>query len=144
MNERITWRRVEFSDTDAGGVMHFSRYFTFMESAEDDFLRAAGSGFMHEVEGRPGGWPKAAVSCEYLSPARHGDELEVHLKVTRVGRRSISYEFTIRRGAEEVARGRTTSVCCALTTEGRFRPVPIPEALRRSLAEAPSTPEAAG
>jgi 4-hydroxybenzoyl-CoA thioesterase/acyl-CoA thioester hydrolase len=30
----ITTRRVEFRDTDAAGIMHFSVFFTAMESAE--------------------------------------------------------------------------------------------------------------
>jgi acyl-CoA thioester hydrolase len=135
MRELTTRRRVEFSDTDAGGVMHFSRYFIFMENAEDEFLQAAGTSFTHAVEGRPAGWPKAAVACEYLSPARHGDVLEVHLEVTAVGRRSISYAFTIRRDGQDVARGRTTSVCCALTPDGKFQPVAIPAGLRAWLGD---------
>jgi YbgC/YbaW family acyl-CoA thioester hydrolase len=130
---------VEFSDTDAGGVMHFSRFFIFMENAEDEFLRAAGSGFTHDVEGKPGGWPKAAVSCEYLTPARHGDVLEIHLRVTRMSRRAITYGFTLRRGDVVVARGSTTSVCCALGTSGRFEPVPLPAAITAQVREAPES-----
>ena len=138
MHELITKRRVDFSDTDAGGVMHFSRFFIFMENAEDEFLRAAGSGFTHEVEGRPGAWPKAAVSCEYLTPARFGDVLEIHVKVARITRRSITYEFTLRRDGTEVARGRTTSVCCAMGKDGRFEAVPIAAALASRLSAAPA------
>lgn len=30
-------RRVEFSDTDLAGIMHYSNYFRFMETAEHAF-----------------------------------------------------------------------------------------------------------
>lgn len=36
-------RRVEFRDTDAAGMMHFSTYFTRMEEAEHAFLRSLGT-----------------------------------------------------------------------------------------------------
>ena len=37
-----TRRRVEFRDTDAAGIVHFSAFFVWMESAEHELLRAAG------------------------------------------------------------------------------------------------------
>ena len=36
-------RRVEFSETDMAGIMHFSNYFRFMETAEHAFFRSLGS-----------------------------------------------------------------------------------------------------
>ncbi|MEL7264077.1 MAG: hypothetical protein AAFP69_04590, partial [Planctomycetota bacterium] len=35
-------RRVEFRDTDAAGIVHFSAFFPFMETAEHAFLRSLG------------------------------------------------------------------------------------------------------
>ena len=35
-------RRVEFSETDLAGIMHFSNFFRFMESAEHAFFRSLG------------------------------------------------------------------------------------------------------
>ena len=37
-----TTRRVEFVDTDMAGIVHFSNFFRWMESAEVEFLRARG------------------------------------------------------------------------------------------------------
>ena len=36
-----TTRRVEFRDTDAAGIVHFSAFFFYMESVEHEFLRSA-------------------------------------------------------------------------------------------------------
>jgi len=37
-----TTRRVEFGDTDMAGIVHFARFFCFMESAEHEMLRSLG------------------------------------------------------------------------------------------------------
>ena len=129
MHEFHTSRTIEFSDTDAGGVVHFARFFIFMETAEDQFLRSLGASFSHDPEGNAFLWPKAAVSCEYKSPARYGDELQIHLKVARVGQRSVTYEFRFRRGEDEIAAGRTTSVCCVERPDGGFQSIAIPTSL---------------
>lgn len=137
MHELISRRRVEFSETDLAGVVHFSRYFIYMETAEDEFLRALGSGFTFEHEGKPGGWPKVAVSCDYLSPLRYGDEFEIHLSVLKMTRSTITYGLSMQRGGHEVARGKTTSVCCVQGADGKLSPIPIPEALAARIRVAP-------
>ena len=35
-------RRVEFADTDAAGIAHFSAFFAWMEETEHEFLRSRG------------------------------------------------------------------------------------------------------
>lgn len=137
MHEIRTHRRVEFSDTDLAGIVHFSRFFVFMESAEDEFLRSFGAHFALEHEGARLGWPKVEAACEYRSPARYGDILEIHLRVLRKRHRSIAYGFTFRCGEREIAAGRTVSVCCAAQPDGRFTPIAIPEFLAGRIEQAP-------
>ena len=45
-----TSRRVEFRDTDAAGIVHFSVFFTWMEAAEHELLRSLGLSVV--LEGR--------------------------------------------------------------------------------------------
>ena len=40
MYELTVRRKVEFSDTDMAGIVHFSRLIIFMENAEHAFLRS--------------------------------------------------------------------------------------------------------
>ena len=35
-------RRVEFSETDMAGIVHYSNFFRYMEAAEHEFFRALG------------------------------------------------------------------------------------------------------
>lgn len=140
MHEYRTRRRIEFSDTDAGGLVHFARFFVFMEIAEHELLRALGAnaGAERQADGRLIGWPRVASSCEFLSPARFGDELDVHVQVVRVGRTSLTFAFALSRGGTPVALGRSTTVCAVLDAPQGIQPIPIPEALRARFEEAPA------
>src|SRR5258708_31951340 len=137
---------VEFSDADAGGVVHFARFFVFMEIAEHELLRALGAnaGAERQADGRLVGWPRVASSCEFLSPARFGDELDIHVQVVRVGRSSLTFGFALSRDGTPVALGRTTTVCAVLDAPQGVQPIPIPEALRARLEETSERPAAVG
>jgi YbgC/YbaW family acyl-CoA thioester hydrolase len=138
MHELHTRRKVEFADTDMGGIVHFSRFFVYMETAEHEFLNALGTEIHQRHEGRLVGWPRLAAACEYLSPARLGDELAIHLEVERKGRTSMTYRFTFRCGERLVARGRVSSACCVLDDPGGLATIPIPTFLVEQIEEAPA------
>jgi 4-hydroxybenzoyl-CoA thioesterase/acyl-CoA thioester hydrolase len=138
MYEFTTRRRVEFADTDMGGIAHFSRYFVFMETAEHEFLEALGTRVALEIDGRRIAWPRVAASCDYKRPARFGDVLEIRVRVRRKGRTSVTYECTFRRDGEMLATGRMTSVCCVLEPSEEVRAIPIPPSIADRLAQSPS------
>jgi YbgC/YbaW family acyl-CoA thioester hydrolase len=131
-----TTRRVEFADTDMGNLVHFSRFFVFMETAEHEFLRSLGATVHFTHEGHEVGWPRLEARCRYVSPARYGDELEIHLRVARKGRRAMTYDIAFRCGERLVAEGRISSVCCRLDGAGGLEPIPIPAELAERLVEA--------
>lgn len=141
MYEFHTTRRIEFADTDMAGIVHFSRYFIFMETAEHDFLRSLGHPVHFEHEGREIGWPRVAVSCQYLKPARLDDVLDIRVRVRRKGRRSMTYEIVFRRGEEKLAEGQVTTICCAVHhgpgLTRSLEAIPIPAFLADQIEEAP-------
>lgn len=137
MHELRTRRRIEFADTDMAGLVHFARFFVFMETAEHELLAALGSPVHSERDGGSFGWPRVSASCDYLSPARFGDLLDIRVTVARKGRSSLTYAFEITRGGEAVARGRVTAVFCRLDGPDGVRAVPIPAALADRIEEAP-------
>lgn len=130
-----TTRRVEFADTDAAGIMHFSRFFTFMEAAEHEFYRSLGFSVDWEKHESLGvGWPRVKAECEYLKPLRFEDEVEIELRVAEVRNRSLALEFTFRHNGTEAARGRLTVVCVAKDPQTRqLKAVSIPAAIRERL-----------
>jgi acyl-CoA thioester hydrolase len=128
-----TMRRVEFVDTDMAGIVHFSNFFRWMESAEVEFLRSRGLSVKLRWEGQVLGFPRVSASCDYLRPARFQDVLDIAVRVEKVGRKSVTYAFEFSLDGAVIARGRVSSVCCRVGTDQQIESVDIPEALRAML-----------
>lgn len=137
MYEHRTKRRIEFADTDLGGIIHFSRYLVFMETAEHEFLNAVGVSVHSEIDGRLLSWPRLAAGCEFLRPVGFEDELEIRVLVLKKGAKSLTFGCEFSCGDDLVARGQMSSACCILETGRAMRAVPIPAVLADRIAEAP-------
>ncbi len=130
-------RRVEFADTDMGGILHFSRYFVFAEEAEHAFLRSLGTSVEFEVDGQRAGWPRLASSADFKAPARFEDVLDVHLRIRRKGRTSMTYAWEIHCDGRLLARGHTAAACCLMGLPEGLKTVPIPASIADRLEEDP-------
>lgn len=120
-------RRVQFAETDLAGIVHFSWYFRYMEEAEHALWRSLG--LRIAPEGEPLGYPRVAAFCDFKAPLRFEDEFEVHVRVDAVGRRSLRYGFTLRRGDDILATGSMTSVCVEKRRGEPVKAVELPEAV---------------
>ncbi len=129
-----TTRRVEFCDTDMAGIVHFSNFFRFMEAAETEFLRARGLSVKMDWEGQTIGFPRVSASCDYASPARFEDVLDVAVSLDRLGTKSVTYAFTFSRGGALIAQGKVTSVCCQVGADQAFEAIAIPEGYRAKIS----------
>lgn len=117
-------RRVEFSETDAAGIVHYSNFFKYMEACEHSFFRSLGTSIADKSTGV--GWPRVHVSCDYRAPLYFEDEFRIALRVTGKTRKSLSYEFTFERGDIAIAGG-TLTVCCVRKDEaGEMKATDIP------------------
>ncbi len=125
--EYQTKRKIEFVDTDMAGIVHFTRFFVFMETAEHEFLRSLGTSVATEWNGNKIGWPRLAASCEYLNPLRFEDEVDIHLQVTKKGTKSLTYQFYFTHQGKDIARGQMTTVCCITNPGEKLRAIPIPD-----------------
>ena len=129
-----TRRRVEFRDTDAAGIVHFSAFFFWMESVEHELLRAAGVAVMDRgADGVDASWPRVSASCDYLSAVRFGDELEISVSVEAIGRSSVTYAFAFAHDGRIVARGRVVAVRCLMRPGEKPESVAIPADIVRRL-----------
>src|SRR5215472_1449184 len=135
-------RQVEFSDTDLAGIMHFSNFFRFMESAEHAFFRSLGYSTVLSRCGLDVCLPRVNAECDYFAPLRFEDEVQIEVLVQRKGSRSLTYQFRFWRGkgsaAKEVARGSVTAVCAARQADGSFKAVAIPQVIADKIEQAPS------
>jgi len=137
-------RRVEFSETDMAGIVHFSNFFRYMETAEHAFYRSLGQSVMMDQFDPPLGFPRVHASCDYQKPLRFEDEVEIHLLVKEKRSRVLSYFFRFSKlppaGGEKVlvATGRLTVVCVSHNREGKMEAVSIPAELASQIEAAPA------
>jgi acyl-CoA thioester hydrolase len=124
-------RRVEFSDTDMAGIVHYSNFFRYMETAEHGFFRHLGYSVVMSHFEPPVGWPRVNAQCEYRQPLRFEDEVEIHMLVSDKKSKSLSYIFKFRKlngpSPIEVARGSLTVVCVTKNADGTMSAVHIPK-----------------
>ncbi|NIR50182.1 acyl-CoA thioesterase [candidate division KSB1 bacterium] len=137
--EYRTKRKIEFADTDLAGICHFARFFVFMETAEHEFLNSLGTSVSTELNGNQIGWPRLAASCEYLTPVRFEEVVDIHLTVFRKGTKSMTYKFVFTKDDAVVVRGHMTSACCVCNPGEPVRAIAIPDFIAEKLEEAPKS-----
>jgi YbgC/YbaW family acyl-CoA thioester hydrolase len=124
LSEFTFTRRVDFGETDAAGIVHYSNFFRYMEACEHAFFRSLGTSIVDKSSGI--GWPRVQASCDYRKPLYFEDEFTVVLRVTGKTSKSLSYEFIFDKDNIEVARGSLT-VCCVRRDEtGEMKATEIP------------------
>jgi YbgC/YbaW family acyl-CoA thioester hydrolase len=114
--------RVELSDTDASGRIHHTAALRWAERAEHQLLRDVGWPDLAR-------FPRRHVEATFHAPLRFGDEVEVEIRATAIGRTSITYGWRVVRGGLLCIEGSLT--CVHIDVDGR--PVAVPDDLRRGL-----------
>jgi YbgC/YbaW family acyl-CoA thioester hydrolase len=136
-----TIRRVEFSETDMAGLMHFSNYFRFMETVEQAFFRSLGFS-VFKWGNPPLSWPRVHASCDYKFPLHFEDEVEIHLLVAEKKTKALTFAFKFRKlnaaPPVQVARGALTVVCVSHQADGRMAACAIPKLVADQIQTAPA------
>src|SRR5262245_46543913 len=103
-------RLVEFCETDAAGIAPFPALFLYMEQAEHALFRHLGLTIISHDDQGTISWPRVEAHCDYVSAARFEDILDVAVRVSRLGEKSVTYavEFTL--DGKTIASGRLTAV----------------------------------
>jgi len=120
--------RVGFSDTDAQGVVYYGRYNPYFDLARVEYLRSIG---LLAFDGA-GEFVMRANDVEYFAPARFDDELEIHVRVARIGRTSITFEFAAYRLPERTLMVTAHQTLVYIDPKTR-EPIPIPDEYRSKL-----------
>lgn len=127
-------RRIEFAETDAAGIVHFSAFFLYMEQAEHAMWRHLGlSVFPMVTSIGEVSWPRVSASCQYRGPVRFEQTLDIHLQVARLGEKSLTFQYEMFLNSTKVAEGETSTVCCRLLSDHKLESVRIPDDVRAKL-----------
>lgn len=107
---RFTIRlEVRYSDLDAQGHLNHARYFSFMEQARFKYIMALGL-WSDMRDFNAVGQIVAEATCTYKRPVLLDQVVEVGVRVSRMGSKSMELEYRMMVGDVEVATGRTVQV----------------------------------
>ncbi|MCY3835905.1 MAG: thioesterase family protein [Anaerolineaceae bacterium] len=123
--------QVRFADLDLNGHLNHAKYLTFMEHARLEYTAEVLGIHFSPVESRP---PVrmilANVNCDYLLPVLANQEVIVHSRCPRLGRKSFQMEHLLLADGERAAYGHSTVVAYDY---GAGRAVPLPETWRQRI-----------
>jgi YbgC/YbaW family acyl-CoA thioester hydrolase len=117
-------RRVQFPETDASGIVHFTNFFKYVEEAEHAMWRAVGLSIA--APDAQVFFPRVAASFEYKRPLAFEDQFDVHLRVAEKTGKTLRYEAVLRRDEDLIATGSVTIICVRRQAGDRPRATDIP------------------
>jgi acyl-CoA thioester hydrolase len=122
--------RVRYTEVDAMGYLHHSRFLQYFEMGRIEFLRALGFSYADmEREGVFFVVTKAEVN--FKAPAKYDEELTLTTRVVRQTHVRFDHAYDLRRGNMLLAEATTTIACVG--RDGKLRA--MPEALMGLAAE---------
>jgi len=120
--------RVGFSDTDAQGIVYYGRYMPYFDLAKVEYHRALD---MLRTGPDAEQFVMRAMTTEYLAPARFDDEIEIDIRISRVGTSSVTYEFAAYLRGDVLAV--TASQTVVLIDLTRHEPCRVPDWWREKI-----------
>jgi acyl-CoA thioester hydrolase len=120
--------RVGFSDTDAQGIVYYGRYMPYFDLARVEYHRALDM-LRTDPEGEQ--FVMRALTVEYHAPARFDDEIEIDVRIARIGSSSVTYEFAAYLPGDLLAV--TASQTAVLVDLAEHKPCPVPDWWREKI-----------
>lgn len=126
-------KRIRFAHVDAAGLVFYPRFFElYNEVVEDWFAAGLEAPFAELIERDALAFPTVSIACQFPSPTTLGEDVDFELRVTEIGRTSLSIAVVGTGAGEPRLEGRSTLVCVRLARD-LPRPLPIPDGLRRRI-----------
>jgi acyl-CoA thioester hydrolase len=127
MPSPFTWPiRVYYEDTDAGGIVYYANYLKFFERARTEWLRALGVQQQRLLDEEGVAFVVRKASVDYIAAARLDDELQVTLRIEKLGRASIQFVQEAWRGDVLLA---TADVKVGCIDAATMRPRSLPDSV---------------
>jgi acyl-CoA thioester hydrolase len=125
--------RVRYSEVDAQGVVFNAHYLTYFDTSITEYFRALGYDYLGEVARTGVDFHLVRSVVEYKAPIRFDEEIDVCVRVARIGRSSITLALAIfGKGTEDL---RATGEIVWVSTDQRtHKPVDVDESLRALIA----------
>ncbi len=125
---------VRFHEVDRAGITFFGRVFEYCHETFEEVLKASDDSLEACFDEEGWSMPLVHAEADYRRPMRMGERLSVRLTVERVGKRSMTFAYTVA-GPDGEERARVKLVHAFIRLSD-FGPHPVPERVLRALAGA--------
>ncbi|MBR0874470.1 acyl-CoA thioesterase [Bradyrhizobium tropiciagri] len=134
--------RVRYSEVDAQAVVFNAHYLTYFDTAITEYFRALGYDYLGEVARTGIDFHTVKSVVEYKAPIRFDEDIDVCVRVARIGRSSINLALAIfakesERGSEDLRA--TGEIIWVATDQKTHQSVAVTEDLRALIASREKT-----
>ncbi|MGB0383421.1 MAG: acyl-CoA thioesterase [Ardenticatenaceae bacterium] len=126
--------RVRYSEIDIQGVVFNAHYLTYFDVGITEYLRALGYDYNTQIERTGTDFHVVKSTIEYKIPIRYDQVIEIHVRVARIGRSSVTFNFEIYPKERDTLLSRG-EVVWVNTHQSTHKSTPVPEDFR-ALVEA--------
>jgi acyl-CoA thioesterase FadM len=133
MRPHLSEHTAAFADTDAAGIIHFTTVFRWVEAAEEAVFAELGLDFIRREGAVLRGFPRIAVTCDYLAPVERGDRVALALSAGEIGDKRVRWDFEASVAGKPVAKGSLTTVYAWREAQGPMQAALIPSGVKRAL-----------
>jgi len=116
-------------DNDVYGHVNNAHYYAYFDTVVNRYLIEAGG---LDIHGGPVVGFVVSSACDYFRPVAYPEEIEIGLRVDRVGRSSVQYGLSLLAAGDEAVRAAGTLVH-VFVDRATSKPVEIPAPIRRAL-----------
>ena len=127
---RFAWPfRVRYAEVDGQKVVFNAHYLTYFDTSITEYFQALPFDYMGRVELTGEDFHTVRTLVEYKKPILFNEDIEVHVRVSRLGRSSLTFLLEIHpQGAEEIRA--TGEVVWVNTDQTTHSSVSVPDELR--------------
>ncbi|NLS67399.1 acyl-CoA thioesterase [Bradyrhizobium brasilense] len=125
--------RVRYSEVDAQAVVFNAHYLTYFDTAITEYFRALGYDYLSEVARTGIDFHTVKSVVEYKAPIRFDEDIEVCVRVAKIGRSSINLALAIfAKGSDDLRA--TGEIIWVATDQKTHQSVAVTEDLRALIA----------
>jgi 4-hydroxybenzoyl-CoA thioesterase len=124
---------VRFGDCDPAGLVYYPVIFHYLHVAMEEFIGSVLCVRYNELMvSERIGFPTVKVEAEFQKPILYGDQVQITVRVIKVGRSSLTLQYDLARSTDNVAYATATLVHAAMDLDTR-RSIEIPDRFREGL-----------
>jgi YbgC/YbaW family acyl-CoA thioester hydrolase len=124
---------VRFGDCDPAGLVYYPVIFHYLHIAMEEFLGSVlRVGYNELMVSERIGFPTVKVQTQFQKPILYGDQVQITIGVTKVGRSSLTLQYDLARSSDKVLYATATLVHVAMNLDSR-RSTEIPDRFREAL-----------